>query len=86
MSQSFPICFMPVLPEDFKKLLDKSPDELAAMLNYGERDSAFTFAVKSILDFKLQKGLLIESKKMAAATMIAATVPVLLSLLDHFIR
>lgn len=77
---------MPVLPEDFKKLLDKSPDELAAMLNYGERDSAFTFAVKSILDFKLQKGLLIESKKMAAATMIAATVPVLLSLLDHFIR
>lgn len=75
-----------VLPDDFKKLLQKSPNELAALLGNGEPDSPFTFVVKSLLDYKLQRGLLIESRKIAWVTIAAATVPIVLSLLEHLIR
>ncbi|TSC99980.1 MAG: hypothetical protein Greene101449_420 [Candidatus Peregrinibacteria bacterium Greene1014_49] len=75
-----------MLPEDFKKLLQKSPEELAGLLGNGTPDSSFTFSVKSILDYKLQKGLLIETRKMAWATIVAVSIPTLLSIFGHFIK
>ena len=77
---------MPVLPEDFQKYLKKSPDELAALINHGAHNSDFVAVVKSLLDYKLQKGLLDESRKMAWAAIAAATLPILLNLIGHFFR
>jgi len=73
-----------MLPEDFKKLLQKSPEELVSMLGNGTPDSSFVFAAQSILNYKLQRGLLIESRKMAWATIVAATVPVFLGFWSFF--
>ncbi|HVW66721.1 MAG TPA: hypothetical protein VHA78_03225 [Candidatus Peribacteraceae bacterium] len=70
-----------LLPEDFSNLLKKSPEELASLLGHGDPNSPFTFAVKSILDYKLQRGLLIESRKMAWATIVAAGLSVFANIL-----
>ncbi len=71
-----------VLPEDFKKLLELPPEKLVPLLNNGDPTSAFTIAVKSILEYKMQQALLLENKKVAGATIVAACVPALLSLMS----
>jgi hypothetical protein len=73
-----------MLPEDFKKLLQLPPEKLVARLNDGEPGSPTMIAVKSVLEYQMQKALLIENKKVASATIAAACVPAILSLVSMF--
>lgn len=75
-----------MLKEDFQKLLQQTPEQLAAQLSDGDPGSSKTFCVKALLEYKLQRAVIAEARKMAWITIAVACIPALSNIVTIFMR